>query len=242
MRVLGALLLGRGLRDPAAAGAAAARHDQHDRGRCWAGRPRRRPRCARLLDVAERGEMSEHLVRRSVLKVEYDPDRPGERGMFFGAAGIYDGIHLCTGSIHTRGLTGSWASTSTILTILGRALLRGGRGDRHRRRRDRHQHRRRRRGRTGPRAPGAGDHAGPAGPRHAPVLEQRRGADPFHRRSTIRPSASSGTPGESCSAASQRDLPDPPFHSRGGSGSSCVWTGRSPSTASSSGRRRALRW
>ena len=30
--------------------------------------------------------------------------------MFFGAAGIYDGIHLSTGSIHGRGLNGSWAS------------------------------------------------------------------------------------------------------------------------------------
>ncbi len=79
----------------------------------------------RLLDVAERGEIERHLVRRRVLKVEYDPNRPGERGMFFGAAGVYDGIHLCTGSIHTRGLTGSWASTSTILAILARALWRG---------------------------------------------------------------------------------------------------------------------
>ncbi|MGD9507803.1 MAG: diacylglycerol kinase family protein [Geminicoccaceae bacterium] len=79
----------------------------------------------RLLQVLERGELSRHLVRRNVLKVDYDPDRPGERGMFFGAAGIYDGIHLCTGSIHTRGLTGSWASSSTILAILGRAILRG---------------------------------------------------------------------------------------------------------------------
>jgi diacylglycerol kinase (ATP) len=79
----------------------------------------------RLLDIAARGEVDRHLVRRHVLKVEYDPGRPGERGMFFGAAGVYDGIHLCTGSIHTRGLTGSWASTSTILAILGRALWQG---------------------------------------------------------------------------------------------------------------------
>jgi hypothetical protein len=79
----------------------------------------------RLLEVLDRGDLGPHLVRRNVLKVEYDPDRPGERGMFFGAAGVYDGIHLCTGSIHTRGLTGSWASTSTILAILGRAVLRG---------------------------------------------------------------------------------------------------------------------
>ena len=43
--------------------------------------------------------------------------------MFFGAAGVYDGIHLCTGSVHTRGLTGSWASTSTILAILGQGVV-----------------------------------------------------------------------------------------------------------------------
>ena len=79
----------------------------------------------RLLAMLDRGELAQHLVRRNVLKVDYDPQRPGERGMFFGAAGVYDGIHLCTGSIHTRGLTGSWASTSTILAILGRVLLRG---------------------------------------------------------------------------------------------------------------------
>lgn len=79
----------------------------------------------RLLAVADRGEIERHLVRRHVLKVEYDPQRPGEHGMFFGAAGVYDGIHLCTGSIHTRGLTGSWASTSTILAILARAFWRG---------------------------------------------------------------------------------------------------------------------
>jgi diacylglycerol kinase (ATP) len=79
----------------------------------------------RLLDVADRGDVERHLVRRHVLKVEYDPQRVGERGMFFGAAGVYDGIHFCTGSVHTRGLTGSWASTSTILAILARALWRG---------------------------------------------------------------------------------------------------------------------
>jgi diacylglycerol kinase (ATP) len=86
---------------------------------------RRAATLARLLEVAQRGEIDQHLVRRRVLKVDYDPDRPGERGMFLGAAGIYDGIHFCTGSVHTRGLTGSWASAATILAILARALLRG---------------------------------------------------------------------------------------------------------------------
>jgi diacylglycerol kinase (ATP) len=80
---------------------------------------------ARLLDVAARGEIEQYLVRRRVLKVEYDPALPGERGMFLGAAGIYDGIHLCTGKVHTLGLTGSWASTVTMLTVLARALFRG---------------------------------------------------------------------------------------------------------------------
>ena len=89
----------------------------------WAaGTPARWPGCS---TSPQQGDIERHLVRRRVLKVDYDPTRPGERGMFFGAAGIYDGIHLCTGTIHTRGLTGSWASTATLLTILGRALFRG---------------------------------------------------------------------------------------------------------------------
>ena len=81
---------------------------------------------AKLLAIADAGGIARHIVERRVLKVDYDPERPGERGMFFGAASIYDGIHLCTGSIHTRGLTGSWASTATIVTALARALWRGG--------------------------------------------------------------------------------------------------------------------
>ena len=116
---------GPGVRHAAAAGAAAARHDQHDRRRCRVWAAAMPARCGACSTSPTRGEVERHLVRRRVLKVEYDPDRPGERGMFFGAAGVYDGIHLCTGSIHTRGLTGSWASTSTILAILGRALWRG---------------------------------------------------------------------------------------------------------------------
>ena len=122
---------------------------------------------------------SGHLVRRRVLKVDYDPARPGERGMFFGAAGIYDGIHLCTGNIHTRGLTGSWASTATLLTVLGRALMRGVEVDRHRRRGDRRHRRRRGRGQPAP-GDGAGDDAGSPGAELAAVLEQWRRADPLH--------------------------------------------------------------
>ncbi len=170
----------------------------------------------RLLEVADRGEVERHLVRRHVLKVEYDPDRPGERGMFFGAAGVYDGIHLCTGSIHTRGLTGSWASTSTILTILGRALWRGVEATG-----------------IGGDEIGASVDGGPwTNGRRALVLATTLdrlvlGTRPFwnngeRRRSTTRCStilrpASSATPCGSCSAASSANLPDPPFHSRSAS-------------------------
>jgi hypothetical protein len=80
---------------------------------------------ARLLDVAERGDIERHLVRRHVLKVDYDPTEPAERGMFFGAAGIYDAIQLTTGRMHGAGLKGASANAATLLTVLGRAATRG---------------------------------------------------------------------------------------------------------------------
>jgi diacylglycerol kinase (ATP) len=80
---------------------------------------------ASVLDIVRRGEVDRHLVRRQVFKVDYDPGKLPERGMFFGAAGIYDAIQLCTGQVHTQGLKGAWANAATLLTILGRALVRG---------------------------------------------------------------------------------------------------------------------
>ena len=80
---------------------------------------------ARLLDVAERGEVERHLVRRHVLKVGYDPVKAAERGMFLGAAGIYDAIQLTTGRMHGAGLKGPWANAATLLTVLARAITRG---------------------------------------------------------------------------------------------------------------------
>lgn len=82
-------------------------------------------RLARVLDLARRGEIERHLVRRRVLKVAYDPGRPAERGMFLGAAGIYDAIQLTTGRMHGSGLKGAWANAATLLTVLGRAVSRG---------------------------------------------------------------------------------------------------------------------
>lgn len=82
-------------------------------------------RLARLLEVARRGEVGRHLVRRRVLKVAHDPARPAERGMFLGASGIYDAIQLTTGTMHGSGLKHAWANAATLATVLGRALVRG---------------------------------------------------------------------------------------------------------------------
>jgi diacylglycerol kinase (ATP) len=79
----------------------------------------------KLLEIVQRGEVERHLVRRNVLKVDYDPGKEPERGMFLGAAGIYDAIQLCTGQVHSHGLKGAWATSVTLAAVLGRALFRG---------------------------------------------------------------------------------------------------------------------
>ena len=82
-------------------------------------------RLLQLLEIVRAGELERHLVRRRVLAVAYDPAKPVERGMFMGAAGIYDTIQLTTGHIHKQGFKGAWASVAAIATVLGRALFRG---------------------------------------------------------------------------------------------------------------------
>lgn len=82
-------------------------------------------RLGQLFEIVRRGEVARHLVRRRVLKVRYDPARPAERGMFLGAAGIYDAIQLTTGRMHGSGLKGAWANAATLATVLGRAAVRG---------------------------------------------------------------------------------------------------------------------
>jgi diacylglycerol kinase (ATP) len=79
----------------------------------------------RLIEAARRGELGPHLVRRRVLKVDHDPGRPAERGLFFGAAGICDAIRLCTRRMHRSGLKGEWSHAATVLAVLGRAAVRG---------------------------------------------------------------------------------------------------------------------
>jgi hypothetical protein len=58
----------------------------------------------RLLGAARAGNLAPHLRRRHVLRVENIQGRPPQRGMFLGAAGIWDAIHLCTATVHTKGL------------------------------------------------------------------------------------------------------------------------------------------
>lgn len=85
-------------------------------------------RLERVLDLARVGDLDRHLVRRRVLKVSYDPGRRPERGMFMGAAGIYDAIQLTTGRMYGQGLKGAWANAATLATVLARAARRGAGG------------------------------------------------------------------------------------------------------------------
>jgi diacylglycerol kinase (ATP) len=86
---------------------------------------RRAGALARLIEAARRDGLGPHLVRRRVLKVDHDPGRPAERGLFFGAAGICDAIRLCTGRMHRGGLKGEWSHAATVLAVLGRAAVCG---------------------------------------------------------------------------------------------------------------------
>ena len=169
----------------------------------------------RLLDVADAGEIERHLVRRQVLKVEYDPAAPASAACSSALPASTTRSILHRQHPHPRsdgqlGEHGDLPDRSS-----GARCCAAARSHRHRRRRDRHQRRRRPVDDAAARA-GAGDDAGPAGARHAPVLEQWRARRSTSPSSTIRPPAWSVTPGSSSSAASQRHLPDPPFHSRGG--------------------------
>lgn len=72
----------------------------------------------RLVAVARAGELKRHIVRRRVLRVENAVGVPPQRGMFFGAAGIFDAIRYCKSAVHTRGLKGEWANLTTLLHLL----------------------------------------------------------------------------------------------------------------------------
>ncbi len=60
----------------------------------------------RLLAWASSPGPGVRIVERPVLRVQPAPGRPAVYGMFFGAAGIVQGIRFCRDEIHTRGLGG----------------------------------------------------------------------------------------------------------------------------------------
>jgi diacylglycerol kinase (ATP) len=79
---------------------------------------------ARLLETARAGLVDRFLVRRRVLRVEGLEDGRAQRGMFMGALGITDAIHLCKSRVHGLGLKGEAAHFVTLAQILW-ALARG---------------------------------------------------------------------------------------------------------------------
>lgn len=58
------------------------------------------------------------IVRRSVLRVRPAPDADPIYGMFFGAAGIVQGIEFCRRSIESRGLTGEFGPGLALARLL----------------------------------------------------------------------------------------------------------------------------
>ena len=79
----------------------------------------------RLLAVARGGELGGHLLERRILRVDGIRGWPAQRGMFFGAAGIYEAIRICKGQVHTLGLKGELSHGVTLGWLLLNAALRG---------------------------------------------------------------------------------------------------------------------
>jgi hypothetical protein len=71
----------------------------------------------RLFHWAQTGEGDTCIMSRPVLQVKI-PNQETLYGMFFGAAGIYQGIHYCLNKIHTKGLRGELGAGLTLLRFL----------------------------------------------------------------------------------------------------------------------------
>lgn len=72
----------------------------------------------RLKGFADRGQLEPHLRRRPILRLEGMADAPPQRGMFFGAAGIYQAIEICRRRVHSLGIEADWAAGLTIAGLL----------------------------------------------------------------------------------------------------------------------------
>jgi hypothetical protein len=71
----------------------------------------------RLFRWAQTGEGDPCIMSRPVLQVEI-PNHETLYGMFFGAAGIYQGIEYCRSNVHTKGLKGELGPGLTLLRFL----------------------------------------------------------------------------------------------------------------------------
>ena len=81
---------------------------------------------SRLLDWAYAGGGAASLVKRPVLRLEWEKGGEPMYGMFFGAGWIYEGIKFCLTRIYTKGVRGELAAGLTLVRFLLAAI----RGDR----------------------------------------------------------------------------------------------------------------
>jgi hypothetical protein len=72
----------------------------------------------RLVRWADNGQGNAHIISRSILKVATASGRDPLYGMFFGAAGICQGIQFCLDRVHTKGLGGELAAGLTLARFL----------------------------------------------------------------------------------------------------------------------------
>lgn len=79
----------------------------------------------RLLSATDQPTLAPHILERRILRVDGIRDWPAQCGMFFGAAGIYEAIRICTGQVHTLGLKGELSHGVTLGWLLLNAAFRG---------------------------------------------------------------------------------------------------------------------
>jgi diacylglycerol kinase (ATP) len=72
----------------------------------------------RLVNWTNGGQGEPTIIQRSILKVETSSGRKPLYGMFFGAAGICQGIRYCLNQVHTKGLSGELAAGVTLARFL----------------------------------------------------------------------------------------------------------------------------
>jgi len=83
----------------------------------------------RLMARVKEGGLESAVLERHLLCMENAKDTPPQVGMFFGGAGIYRAIEACRSGIHPLKVEAEVANGLTLLTLVGRFLLRGGRED-----------------------------------------------------------------------------------------------------------------